>query len=384
MFAKLAGRTRIDELEARIAELEGELHTKQVECNSLHETMAQQQECTLRFSKELASTHSRVGLSLSSAPALDTIRHRAADNAKELDDEQAKLREASGLFQQSNFLLEAIHTKIGQLGEITTASKSHVSELESAAEGISRLTGMIADISSQTNLLALNAAIEAARAGDQGRGFAVVADEVRTLAGKTADATNEINRFVSEVSNHTASTRASFDQMLEHMGDMGSSVSTVNTVVDDVVDLARNMSEVISKGTAESFIETVKMDHIMFKMEVYRHVFGLGENSAADFSGHHDCRLGQWYYGTGSSKLQHLPAYKALEEPHRLVHQRATEALEAHHDQRGMDCLTLLYEMEAEAEKVLRLLDDLRVDYRDSLDSSVATADVDDDDTELF
>lgn len=82
-------------------------------------------------------------------------------------------------------------------GEIVGRAITAMAGIESSAEQIGQIIGVIDEIAFQTNLLALNAGIEAARAGDSGRGFAVVAQEVRALAQRSADAAREIKTLVT-------------------------------------------------------------------------------------------------------------------------------------------------------------------------------------------
>ncbi len=124
--------------------------------------------------------------------------------------------------------------------DIETGSKAVIETVNSMKIIAEKIT-IINEIAFQTNILALNAAVEAARAGDEGKGFAVVAGEVKSLAERSRDAAEEIDKIAA---NSVA--------VAENSGSM------LAAIVPDIIKTAQLVKE-ISVSSAEQNLSATQV-----------------------------------------------------------------------------------------------------------------------------
>ncbi|WP_418358602.1 methyl-accepting chemotaxis protein [Shewanella basaltis] len=171
--------------------------------------------------------------------AIADVSHHAGETSSHTQQNAQKM-------EQSQHKINDAVKRVSYLSERIAESYSSVEQLSRDATQINDVVTTIESISEQTNLLALNAAIEAARAGEQGRGFAVVADEVRTLAGRTQQATVEIQKMIEGLQKG-AKNLTSITNVIVEQADEGN--ASIKAVGDDITQMASSINAVFDMSS---------------------------------------------------------------------------------------------------------------------------------------
>lgn len=307
------------------------------------------------------TTHQGVYTSLGSfGDSLNGVKNSFMNLANTLNIERASALRAAEHSDTNRAAFERIAENLQATFRLMHQAAEQVSSLSQRAEEIGGFVQLIQEVANQTNLLALNAAIEAARAGEAGRGFAVVADEVRNLAQRTSGATEDISRLVQDIQDETRMAREIMDQGAADAGNHASESQQAVANMHELLELSQRMEQAISGSAILANVELANIDELELKLEVYKVFFGISDALPEDFPDEQHCRLGQWYYqGDGRELFADMQDYRAMEDPHKAVHDEAINAVRHYQAGQLEQALDALNAMEQANHTVMRGLNSM-------------------------
>ncbi|TPW15720.1 MAG: methyl-accepting chemotaxis sensory transducer, partial [Halothiobacillaceae bacterium] len=178
------------------------------------------------------------------------VARNVADAARSAEAADREATHGKQIVTASIKEINTLANEVQQAAEVMT-------RLEKDSQNIGGVLSVIKEIADQTNLLALNAAIEAARAGEQGRGFAVVADEVRTLASRTQQSTEEIQKMIESLQRGTQEATGVMERSqrraqssVEQANNAGAALESIATAVATITNMTVQIASAAEEQNA--------------------------------------------------------------------------------------------------------------------------------------
>lgn len=265
---------------------------------------------------------------LSGIGSIEIIRNSLLDSSEQLKKEQEIIERLNEKNLYARNCIHALLDIVCQLSgraedenEVSQALQLAVGEINDCVSDIDRLAN-------QTNLLAINSAIEAARVGTQGRGFSVLSREVKTLAEEVKHQSGKIEKITGNIHHLASQVCDNARAVMDTVTTVKKDVELACEALEEVISRSARMQEIIRFISRQQFLNTVKLDHIIWKQQVYSFLFN--KQKEASVNTHQECRLGKWYYsGEGRTLFAGNEFFRQLEQPHASVHNNGRAALNA-------------------------------------------------------
>ncbi|MDR7343843.1 hypothetical protein J2X14_002263 [Pantoea alhagi] len=293
---------------------------------------------------------------LSGSSNIEIIRNSLLNSSEQLKKEQEII---DRLNERNLYVQSCIHALMQKLCEFEKHAENGQGvslALQASVDDIKECVNDIDRLANQTDLLAINSAIEAARVGTMGRGFTVLSKEVKCLAEEVKSQSAKIEKITNNIKSSADQVSDNCTTVIKSHVIVRKEVDEACAALEEVIKRSARMQSIIRFISQQQFLNTVKLDHIVWKHQVYSLLFNKDKKGKVNT--HHECRLGKWYYeGEGHALFAGNEKFRQLERPHAEVHNSGRAALTAfcQNDIKAMS--NFLGKMEEASSQVIVIID---------------------------
>ena len=261
-----------------MSNMEKSLHKIEQEVGQLADTTTSMSQISETSQKNISALQGETTQISEAIEQMSGTASHVADTASQASEQS---NHSHAKIEQSRETVMDNMNSVKALSDIMQEVNIVVANLETDSQNIGGVLDVIKGIAEQTNLLALNAAIEAARAGEQGRGFAVVADEVRTLASRTQESTEEINRMIDHLQNGSKDAVATMAKGSKSIEESLEKATQTNTLIDSIVESVTQIQALNSSIASSANEQTIRSSQINKNISNISQVSAETANSAS-------------------------------------------------------------------------------------------------------
>jgi hypothetical protein len=117
---------------------------------------------------------------------------------------------------------------------------------------------------------------------------------------------------------------------------------------------------------SQNVIETFKQAHLNWVKRAEVMLSGGTIIRSHELTSHTECALGRWYVGRGLGEWGHLPEFKAIEAPHREMHQLLVNIANARQRGQNINAKTALADLKQLSQQVVATLNKLELQIEHS------------------
>ena len=247
------------------------------------------------------------------------------------------------------------------IAESTAAASEQVARIESlkeqtgsAAERISGMSGMMAEVSDLVASAAASASQQSSAAEDVARNVAEIS---RDLGG--------IQQSVGRTAQDAAGAAGEVERAAANIAAMAQAALEADSSARELAKLSGGLQGLAHRsdlGKPGVDVGVVKTAHLAWRSRLEAIIGGFSAMKPEEVADHHQCAFGKWFDTEGNRSLGSFPAFREVGGHHERIHALARQVVKLMHEKRADQAKALMREFEEVREKLFAALDRLYMD----------------------